>query len=111
VKAKTQNIYEQATPQRGKGEKMKGFTQIVKHRRMRRPKFKLDEVVRVLRAPKGQNQWVLTGAECRVPCVGDTGTVIEVYSDPREAYCVEAVASDGRTGWLLDFLPGDLQSV
>ena len=73
------------------------------------PKFKMHQVVRVIRVPEGQSTWVLTGAESRVPCTGDTGTVIEIYSDPREAYCVEAVAPDSRTIWLLDFLPEELE--
>jgi hypothetical protein len=75
------------------------------------PKFKINQVVRVIRAPEGQNKWVLTGAEWDAPCAGDRGAVIEVYSDPREAYCIRAVAPDGRTKWLLDFLPEELESL
>jgi hypothetical protein len=75
------------------------------------PKFKINQVVRVIRAPEGQNTWILTGAEYRAPRAGDRGAVVEVYSNPHEAHCIQAVAPDGRTNWLLDFLPEELESV
>lgn len=75
------------------------------------PKFRMNQVVRVIRAPERQKTWVLTGAECYAPRAGDTGAVVEIYSDPREAYCIKAVAPDGRTDWLLDFLPEELESL
>jgi len=43
--------------------------------------------------------------------VGDTGAVVEVYLDPHEAYCVEAVMPGGATDWLVDFLPDELEAV
>lgn len=84
-------------------------TQVMKGMPTPMARFRLDEVVRVLRAPAGQNQWVLTGAECGTPRAGDLGTVIEVYAEPREAYCIKAVGPNGQTNWLLDFLPDEIE--
>jgi len=75
------------------------------------PKFRMNQVVRVISAPEGQNTWILTGAECRAPRAGDRGAVVEIYSNPREAYCIQAVAPNGRTNWLLDFRPDELESL
>jgi len=53
--------------------------------------------------PSRADAAVLSGGDYRSPQIGDTGTVVEVFSDPHEAYCVEAVAPDGRIEWLVDF--------
>jgi hypothetical protein len=72
-------------------------------------KFQMYDVVRVVRLP--------TIADCSVESrfraaqIGDTGTVVMAYEQPREGYTVEAVAPDGKTEWLLDFLPDDLEIV
>lgn len=75
------------------------------------PKFEMYQTVRVVRVPSRPDAPVLTGAEYRLPQVGDTEAVVEVYSEPHEAYCVEAVAPNGRTEWLVDFLPDELEVV
>ena len=74
------------------------------------PKFQQYQVVRVVCVPSRANAF--SPLVCnRSPRVGDTGAVVEVYSDPNEAYCVEAVLPDGRTEWLADFLPDELETV
>ncbi|MDR3409496.1 MAG: hypothetical protein P4N59_02985 [Negativicutes bacterium] len=73
-------------------------------------KFQPYQTVRVVRVPsRADASW--SGIGSRLPQVGDTGAVVEVYSDPHEAYCVEAVLPDGRTEWLVDFLPEELELV
>lgn len=74
------------------------------------PKFELYQKVRVVHVPTRLDAfWPSVGR--RSPRVGDTGAVVEVYLDPHEAYCVEAVLPDGATDWLVDFLPDDLEAV
>jgi len=73
------------------------------------PKFAPYQTVRVVRVPSRQNaSW--RGVGDRLPRVGETGTVVEVYTEPHEAYSVEAVLADGRTEWLVDFLPDELEA-
>jgi hypothetical protein len=71
------------------------------------PKFQLYDTVRVVRVPARQPG----GHEdrFRLPRVGDTGAVVMVYETPQEGYTVEAVANDGRTEWLMEFPPDDLE--
>ena len=68
------------------------------------PKFQPYQRVRVIQVLPRMDSNI---GDC-FPQVGDIGTVVEVYSDP-EAYCVEAVLPNGRTKWLMDFSPDDLQ--
>ena len=72
------------------------------------PKFAIYQSVRVVRlsSPK---PW--PGFEQTMPKIGDTGAIVEVYSEPHEAYTVESVMPDGRARWLFDFLPDDLELV
>jgi hypothetical protein len=73
-------------------------------------KFEFYQMVRVVRAPSRKDAAWLSDRKYRSPKIGDTGAVVEVYLDPREAYCVEAVAPDGKIEWLVDFLPDELES-
>lgn len=75
------------------------------------PKFEPYQTVRVVRVPSRADASVLSGGDYRSPQIGDTGAVVEVYSNPQEAYCVEAVTPEGRTEWLVDFLPDELEAV
>ena len=72
-------------------------------------KFQIYDIVRVTRLPdlpvKGER------GSFRSARVGDTGTVVMVYEEPSEGYTVEGVAGSGRTEWLGDFLPDDLEKV
>ncbi len=70
-------------------------------------KFQLYDIVRVARPPAGKNLGERIGD--RQPRIGDKGTVVMAYAKPHEGYTVEAVAPDGRTEWLADFLPGELE--
>ena len=72
-------------------------------------KFQLYDSVRVVRVPS-QPAGSATD-RFREPRVGDTGAVVMVYEEPTEGYTVEAVARDGRTEWLVDFPPDDLEIV
>lgn len=75
------------------------------------PKFKPYQIVRVVRLPSQADSSVLGIGESHLPRIGDTGTVIEVYATPSEGYCVESVTTEGRTAWLQDFLPDELDAV
>jgi Domain of unknown function (DUF4926) len=70
-------------------------------------KFAMYQTVRVVSVPAASKAWPRSG----LPQIGDTGAVIEIYCEPHEAYTVESVASDGRTNWLVDFLPNELETV
>jgi hypothetical protein len=72
-------------------------------------KFQLYDVVRVVRLPDSAVSSV--ESRFRAPKIDDTGTVVMVYEQPQEGYTVEAVGSGGRTEWLLDFSPDDLERV
>jgi hypothetical protein len=45
----------------------------------------------------------------RNPCIGDVGTIIEVYSNPEPAFEVECSGSNGRTIWLAAMYPEELK--
>ena len=72
----------------------------------RMTEFREYDVVRVVSVP-------ITASHpddgFRVPRVGDTGAVVMVYNAPIEGYTVECVSPDGRTEWLLEFVPDDLE--
>jgi hypothetical protein len=72
-------------------------------------KFQPYDVVRVVHLPSQTAGGTADGF--RAPRVGDTGAVVMVYEQPSEGYTVEAVACDGSTEWLVDFLPDDLERV
>jgi hypothetical protein len=46
----------------------------------------------------------------RNPCIGDVGTIIEVYSHPEPAFEVECSGSNGNTIWLAAMYPEELKS-
>ena len=68
-------------------------------------KFQLYDIVRVVRLPEHSR----AEPGFRAPRIGDTGAVVMVYDQPGEGYTVEAVSRDGRTEWLLEFSPDDLE--
>jgi hypothetical protein len=45
----------------------------------------------------------------RNPCIGDIGTIIEVYSHPEPAFEVECSGSNGSTIWLAAMYPEELR--
>jgi hypothetical protein len=47
----------------------------------------------------------------RNPEIGDTGTILEVYTDPRLAYEVECSDSNGITVWLEAMYPEELDLI
>jgi hypothetical protein len=71
-------------------------------------KFQLYEVVRVVQVPRDVSS---LGPAKRLPRVGDTGAIVMAYDSPSEGYTVEAVTADGRTDWLMDFGPQDLEKL
>jgi hypothetical protein len=74
-------------------------------------KFEMYQIVRVVRVPtRNDASFPLNGAQ-RLPKIGETGTVVEIYLSPHEAYCVESVAPDARPERLVDFLPEELEAV
>ena len=45
----------------------------------------------------------------RNPCIGDIGTIIEVYSGPEPAFEIECTGSNGSTIWLAAMYPEELK--
>ena len=45
----------------------------------------------------------------RIPEVGDTAAVIEIYDKPVLGYELESVDEDGQTNWLVTITPPDLE--
>ncbi|MFV9657324.1 DUF4926 domain-containing protein [Ectopseudomonas mendocina] len=45
----------------------------------------------------------------RNPCIGDIGTIIDVYSNPEPAFEVECSDSNGITIWLAAMYPEELK--
>jgi hypothetical protein len=68
------------------------------------PKFSMHDSVRVRQVPAKCDQ----SPGFRRPIVGEAGAVVMVYDSPHEAYAVEGVLPDGRTAWLADFTPNQL---
>lgn len=73
---------------------------------MKTLKFKQYQIVKVICIPSSNS--IIDGCS---PKIGDTGTIVEFYSNPYEAYTVEMVLPDGKTKWLVDFLPEELETV
>lgn len=69
-----------------------------------KPKFQCYDVVKVVRSPKPANG--LIGSIQ----LGQLGSVVMAYDNP-EGYTVEAVTKEGRTLWVLDFSPEELEFV
>ncbi len=70
-------------------------------------KFQTYDIVRVIQIPKSLEQ--LDG-EVAVR-IGQVGAVVMVHGPAQESYSVEAVEEGGRTLWVLDFLPEELELV
>ncbi len=68
-------------------------------------KFQMYDVVRVVEVPAS---WDLSFG-FRAPSLGDLGAVVMVYDSPQEGYTVEGVGVDGRTEWMAEFKPGQLE--
>ena len=64
--------------------------------------FQMYDTVRVVALPSTFDP------SLREPKVGDVGVVVMVYDSPTEGYGVEGV-DDGRTIWLADFRPDELE--
>jgi hypothetical protein len=71
------------------------------------------DVVRVARLLSSSRLFSGTAGVSRPPRVGDQATICHQYDpcDPAAAVAVEMVDSQGRTVWLADFEPGELELV
>jgi hypothetical protein len=47
----------------------------------------------------------------RNPCIGDIGTIIEIYIHPEPGFEVECSAKDGSTIWLAAMYPEELKAI
>jgi hypothetical protein len=70
--------------------------------------MKLYDVVQVI-ALRNERFSKLSADYERNPCVGDTGTIIEVYSSPEPAFEVECSRSNGSTIWLAAMYPEEIR--
>ena len=66
------------------------------------------DVVRII-ALRDQRFSKLSADYERNPRIGDTGTIIEVYSNPETAFEVECTSSNGCTIWLAAMYPEELR--
>jgi hypothetical protein len=71
-------------------------------------KFQMFQTVRLVKIPE-RDARVIIHNSFRAPKLGDTGAVIEIFSEPREHYFVEAVTPDGGCDWILDLFPDELE--
>ena len=71
--------------------------------------FQLHQRVRIARLV-GSHVNSLSGAG-DVPAIGDVGWIVDVYSEPHEAYCVECTTPGGATRWISDFAADELEPV
>ena len=74
-------------------------------------KFKEYQCVRVARLFSSKVWIEGTDSVKRSPKAGDEGVVVDIYTDPTEGYCVECVQQDGKTVWLADFTPDELDPI
>ena len=70
--------------------------------------MKLCDVVQVI-ALRDERFSKMSADYERNPCVGDIGTIIEVYSNPEPAFEVECASSNGSTIWLAAMYPEELR--
>jgi hypothetical protein len=73
-------------------------------------KFSLFQTVRVvsLHSPKA---WPWPISSLPSPQIGDIGAIIGICPQRRESYTVESILPGGKTRWLIDFSPEDLEAV
>ena len=74
-------------------------------------KFEPYQRVKVVRVVSPKHNFLSGIGGTRSPRVGDVGCIVDIYSKPHEAYCVECVRPDGGSDWLADFLPEELDLV
>jgi hypothetical protein len=69
------------------------------------------DTVRVIRLLEAERKYDGSDGVKRAPQIGDTGTIVNIYSDGgvATAYAVENVAPNGYTIWLADFVPDELR--
>lgn len=70
--------------------------------------FEISDTVRVVRLDEPTRYVSGTAAVVRQPEVGDEGAVVQIE---RGVLLVESVDAEGRTVWLADFFPGELELV
>lgn len=68
------------------------------------------DLVRLI-LPIPSERWSEGSEHQRPPAVGDIGAIVMVHAvqpGQRQAYVVECIADDGRSGWLADVLESEL---
>lgn len=68
------------------------------------------DCVKVIQLLQSNRPYDGTASVMRPPCVGDTGTIVHIYTSNGAdiAYAVENVDAEGNTIWLADFLLGEI---
>ena len=83
---------------------MEIIMEIISMRRLRE-----HRKVRVVRLVQDSQAFSGTAGVSRAPAVGDVGVVVHAYPNG-EAYTIEKSDDQGRTVWLADFLPEEIEA-
>jgi hypothetical protein len=71
------------------------------------------DTVEIVRLNRPDRPYDGTAPVMRAPRVGDTGSIVNIYTSEGEVtgYMVEEVDMDGNTIWLADFMPDEIRLV